>query len=47
MLKGGNNMVIKTECVVCSKEIEIKDVFNGEMMCQECYINPENEVFEE
>lgn len=46
MPKGGNNMVNKTECVVCSKEIEVLEEFNGEMMCQECYINPKNEVFE-
>lgn len=34
-----------TECVVCGKEIEVLEKFNGEMMCQECYLNPENEVF--
>lgn len=34
-----------TECVVCMKEIEVLDDFNGEMMCDECYHNPENEVF--
>ncbi|WP_275411195.1 hypothetical protein [Bacillus sp. B15-48] len=35
----------KTECVVCAKEIELLEKFNGEMMCQECYNAPENEVF--
>ncbi|WP_255397530.1 hypothetical protein [Sporosarcina sp. P21c] len=34
-----------TECVVCGKEIEVLDQFNGEMMCEECYQEPENEVF--
>jgi len=37
---------MKTQCVVCGKEIEVLDEFNGEMMCQECYHSPENEVFE-
>ena len=36
----------KTECVVCCKEIDVLEHFNGEMMCQECYHNPENEVFD-
>lgn len=35
----------KTECVVCTKEIEVLEDFNGEMMCQECYNDPENYVF--
>lgn len=35
----------KTECVVCMKEIELLDEFNGEMMCQECYNDEENHVF--
>ncbi|WP_255407624.1 MULTISPECIES: hypothetical protein [unclassified Sporosarcina] len=35
----------KTECVVCGKEIEVLKHFNGEMMCEECYQEPENEVF--
>lgn len=35
----------KTECVVCGKEIEVLEQFNGEMMCEECYQDPENEVF--
>lgn len=35
----------KTECVVCGKEIEVLEQFNGEMMCQDCYNEPENEVF--
>ncbi|WP_255408900.1 hypothetical protein [Sporosarcina sp. P34] len=35
----------KTECVVCGIEIEVLERFNGEMMCEECYQNPENEVF--
>lgn len=38
-------MMAKTECAVCTKEVEILDHFNGEMMCQECYHDPENEVF--
>lgn len=37
----------KTECVVCGKEIEVLEQFNGEMMCEECYQNPENEVFDD
>lgn len=36
----------KTECVICTKEIEVLEEFNGEMMCQECYEKEENEVFE-
>lgn len=35
-----------TECVVCMKEIEILEEYNGEMMCQECYHDEENEVFD-
>lgn len=35
----------KTECAVCMKEIEVLEDFNGEMMCEECYSDPENEVF--
>lgn len=35
-----------TECAVCGKEIIALDQFNGEMMCEECYVDPENEVFE-
>jgi len=35
----------KTECVVCMKEIEVLDGFNGEMMCQECYHDDDNYVF--
>lgn len=34
-----------TECVVCTKEIEVLDEFNGEMMCQECYHDKNNYVF--
>lgn len=37
----------KTECVVCTKEVEVLDRFNGEMMCEECYHDPKNEVFGE
>jgi len=36
----------KTECVVCTREIKILDSFNGEMMCEDCYTDPENEVFD-
>lgn len=36
----------KTQCVICEKEIELMEEFNGEMMCEECYNDPENEVFE-
>lgn len=36
-----------TECVVCSKEVEILDNFNGEMMCDECYNDDDNYVFGE
>ena len=34
-----------TECVICTKEIEVLEDFNGEMMCEECYNEPGNEVF--
>ena len=33
------------ECVVCGKEIQPLEKFNGEPMCEECYHAPENEVF--
>ena len=33
------------ECVVCGKEIEPLEKYNGEPMCKECYHAPENEVF--
>ena len=35
----------KTECVVCTKEIEIIKSYNGEPMCEECYHKEENYVF--
>ena len=35
----------KTECVICTKEIEVLEEFNGEMMCSECYNDPDNLVF--
>lgn len=38
---------VTVECVVCEKEIELLDEFNGEMMCEDCYNNPENEVFDD
>ena len=38
-------MAAKTECVVCMKEVEILEHFNGEMMCEDCYNDPENYVF--
>lgn len=34
-----------TQCVVCEKEIEVMEKFNGEPMCQECYHDKENYVF--
>jgi len=34
-----------TECAVCAKEIEALDEFNGEMMCEDCYQDPDNYVF--
>lgn len=34
-----------TECVVCGKEIQVMEKFNGEPMCQECYNSKENYVF--
>lgn len=37
----------KTECVICTKEIEVLEEFNGEMMCSECYNDPDNYVFVE
>lgn len=33
------------ECVICGKEIQALENFNGEPMCEECYHAPENEVF--
>lgn len=39
-------MTKKTECVVCTKVIEVMDKFNGEPMCEECYNDPENYVFD-
>lgn len=38
---------MKTECVICEKEIKSLDEFNGEMMCEDCYNDPDNEVFED
>lgn len=35
----------KTECAVCMRDVESLDYFNGEMMCEECYNEPENYVF--
>lgn len=39
-------MINKIECSICEKEIEILDEYNGEPMCEECYHEEENEVFE-
>lgn len=36
----------KTECAVCTKEIEVLEQFNGEMLCQDCYDNYRNEEIE-
>lgn len=33
------------ECVICCKEIEPLEVYNGEPMCNECYHAKDNEVF--
>lgn len=35
-----------TECVVCTKKIDVLEEFNGEMMCEDCYHDEENEVFD-
>lgn len=35
----------KTECAVCAKDVVILEHFNGEMMCEECYVDPENQVY--
>ena len=35
----------KTECAICTKEIDVLDKFVGEPMCEECQRNPDNEVF--
>lgn len=37
----------KTECAICEKEVQVLDEFNGEMMCEACYLDPENNVFGE
>lgn len=34
------------ECVVCEKEIRLLENYNGEPMCEECYADSENEVFD-
>lgn len=46
-MKEGDSMSQKemVECFVCLKEIEVKDAFNGEMMCENCYNDEENYVF--
>lgn len=36
----------KTECAVCTKEIDVLDQFNGEALCQVCYDNYRNEESE-
>lgn len=36
----------RTECAVCTKEIEVIDDFNTEMLCQDCYDNYKNEESE-
>lgn len=36
----------KTECAVCTKEIEVLGEFNGEMLCSDCYDNYKNEESE-
>lgn len=41
----GGEIMSKTECAVCMKVIKVLEEFNGEMMCEECYNDPENEVF--
>lgn len=35
----------KTECIICTKAIEMPEKLNGEPMCQDCYHDPANEVF--
>lgn len=35
----------KVECAVCMKEVELLEKFNGEMMCQDCYHDEDNNVF--
>lgn len=37
----------ETQCVICAKEIDVLENFNGEMMCEECYHDPDNFVFVE
>lgn len=39
-------MVENIECSICCKEIQQLEEFNGEPMCQGCYHDPENEVFD-
>lgn len=34
-----------TECAICTVKIEVLDEFNGEMMCESCYNDPDNQVF--
>lgn len=35
------------ECAVCERELEQLDKFNGEMMCEQCYTDEDNHVFED
>lgn len=37
----------KTECSICTKEVTVLEDFNGEMMCEACYLDPENNVFDD
>lgn len=36
----------KTECAVCTAEIDVLDIFNGEMLCSDCYDNYKNDESE-
>lgn len=37
----------KTECSICTKEVVVLERFNGELMCEDCYRDPENQIFDD
>lgn len=40
-----NGETVTVQCVFCGKNIELLEKFNGEMACESCYNDQENEVF--
>lgn len=35
------------ECAICEKEIEQLQSFNGTILCEECYVSEENQIYNE